>query len=197
MNKGKKLYTKNEVDAILSETVSDYEEKIAELKSIVANLTEINSNLSARLDEYKDKEELIFDAIKNATESAENIKREAEKKYAAEAESLRSFSVRWREYFSYLYKKYPLYDKVKEAKEVFDKLSYLLVKAKDRKVVEEFSTVLDGVSVPKSPFDPMKKINEYVAATSENGFNLDEVLNPGELQLEDLCKELGLIGEEN
>ena len=42
-------------------------------------------------------------------------------------------------------------------------------------------------------FDPKSKIRDYIAATGDNGFNLDEVLNPGELQLEDLCKELGLI----
>ena len=44
-------------------------------------------------------------------------------------------------------------------------------------------------------FDPKSKIEAFVAATSDNGFNLNEVLNPGELQLEDLCKELGLIEE--
>ena len=47
----------------------------------------------------------------------------------------------------------------------------------------------------QSVFNPKSKINAYIAATSDNGFNLDEVLNPGELQLEDLCKELGLIEE--
>ena len=43
------------------------------------------------------------------------------------------------------------------------------------------------------PFNPKEIINDYVAATGDNGFDLDEVLNPGELQLEDLCKELGLL----
>ena len=44
-------------------------------------------------------------------------------------------------------------------------------------------------------FNPKKKIVDYIASTGDNGFNLDEVLNPGELQLEDLCKELGLMQE--
>ena len=53
------------------------------------------------------------------------------------------------------------------------------------------------LSKQKERFNPKKKIDEYIAATTEstNGFNLDDVLNPGELQLEDLCKELGLIEE--
>ena len=44
-------------------------------------------------------------------------------------------------------------------------------------------------------FNPKKIMDEYIATTGDNGFNLDEVLNPGELHLEDLCKELGLIEE--
>ena len=43
---------------------------------------------------------------------------------------------------------------------------------------------------------PKSKIEAFVAATSDNGFNLNEVLNPGELQLEDLCKELGTMEED-
>ena len=42
---------------------------------------------------------------------------------------------------------------------------------------------------------PDKSIQDYIASTGDNGFNLDEVLNPGELKLEDLCKELGLLEE--
>jgi hypothetical protein len=55
---------------------------------------------------------------------------------------------------------------------------------------------LEGKVNDNKIFDPEKRIADYVSATSENGFNLEEVLNPGELHLEDLCKELGLIEEE-
>ena len=41
-----------------------------------------------------------------------------------------------------------------------------------------------------------QKIKDYIAATGDNGFNLDDVLNPGELELEELCRELGLIDAE-
>ena len=46
-------------------------------------------------------------------------------------------------------------------------------------------------------FDPKKRIERYVAEESDTGFNLDDVLNPKqELDLEKLCRELGLMDEE-
>ena len=53
--------------------------------------------------------------------------------------------------------------------------------------------LIDGKS--KTKFQPKNKIRDYIAATENDGFNMDEVLNPGDLQLEDLCKELGLLEE--
>ena len=50
------------------------------------------------------------------------------------------------------------------------------------------------VEIPGGIFNPKKKIEEYVSSET-NGFNLEEVLNPGELDLGDLCKELGLTEE--
>ena len=58
---------------------------------------------------------------------------------------------------------------------------------------KEFS---DNNSKNNKVFAPKEKIQDYIASTSDSGFNLDEVLNPGELELEDLCKELGLMEEE-
>ena len=44
-------------------------------------------------------------------------------------------------------------------------------------------------------FNPKEKIERYIE-NDVNGFNLEEVLNPGELQLEDLCRELGLMEDD-
>lgn len=196
MKSDKRFYKASEVEKIVSGVSSDYEKKIAEMRNAISELSENNLKLANELEGYKEREELINESIENATESAAKIRRNAEKKYAAEVDSLKKFASRWRGYFSYLYKKYPLYDTVKESKTVFDKLAKLLAKAEDRRVIEEFSDVLDKSAVNKGVFDPKQKINDYIAATSDNGFNLDEVLNPGELELEDLCKELGLIDED-
>ena len=43
-----------------------------------------------------------------------------------------------------------------------------------------------------APFNPKAKIDAYMK--SESGFDMEEVLNPkGELNLEDLCRDLGLM----
>ena len=46
-------------------------------------------------------------------------------------------------------------------------------------------------------FDPKAVIEKYVEGEEETGFNLDDVLNPkGKLDLEKLCRSLGLMEEE-
>ena len=66
----------------------------------------------------------------------------------------------------------------------------------EKSVIDKLSTLIPQTPRgKKQSFDPKARIDEYIAATGDNGFNLEEVLNPGELQLEDICKELGLIEE--
>ena len=83
---------------------------------------------------------------------------------------MKKLSTDWQDFFDSLKEKYPTYEVVKEIKDT-----------------------LDSINKPSKVFNPQSKINEYIAATSDSGFNLDEVMNPGDLKLEDLCKELGLI----
>lgn len=48
----------------------------------------------------------------------------------------------------------------------------------------------------KNPdFNPKKIIDDYVAVSSENGFDLNQV-NDTTIKLEDVCKDLGLIDED-
>ena len=45
-------------------------------------------------------------------------------------------------------------------------------------------------------FDPKAVIEKYVEGEEETGFNLDDVINPkGELDLEKLCRNLGLMDD--
>ena len=91
-----------------------------------------------------------------------------------------------------LKEKYPMYAPVKKALEIKGKIDKISSKDKPKEVVNKLES-----SIPKEVagdnFNPKRKIRDYVAATGDNGFNLDEVLNPGELKLEDICKELGLL----
>ena len=72
----------------------------------------------------------------------------------------------------------------------------LLKTGDNRAVIKGFCAEMEKTADEKVKiFNPKQKINEYIAATADNGFNLEEVLNPGTLHLEDLCKELGLLEE--
>ena len=94
-----------------------------------------------------------------------------------------------------LVEKYPMYPIVVSADKMRERVEEILKNGGEdavKKIIGEFyestGDALDG-------FDPKKKISEYIAATDDSGFSMDEVLNPGKLQLEDLCKELGLLAE--
>ena len=62
----------------------------------------------------------------------------------------------------------------------------------DIETIDELDAIIDYGG---NKFNPKSKIKDYIVATNDGGFDMNEVLNPGVLKLEDLCKELGLIEE--
>lgn len=63
----------------------------------------------------------------------------------------------------------------------------------DREKVEKLNLAVGGIRVK---FDPKAKIESYLDAAEDEtacAFDMNEVLNPGELDLEELCKEMGLM----
>ena len=144
----------------------------------------------------KNEESLVSDALIKAQTKAKSVERKVDLQYAATLLMLRNFSNKWSEYFNYIKEKYPFYPATKQAVSLKEELDKILGKKNSKKTVEQLDSSLKKVNdVSNNTFDPKAKIQDYIAATSDNGFNLDEVLNPGELQLEDLCKELGLLEE--
>ena len=191
----KSLYTRQEVEKLLSKCQIEYNEKLNELKDTINELTDKNNTLNSKLDEYKKDEHLIVSAIKDAEDKALSIKKIAQQEYELCAKSLRAFCITWKEYFKYLLEKYPYYSSVKQSADLCKKVESILDKEDSKKVVEFAKENLDKLVKDNDNFNPKAKIQEYISATGENGFNLEEVLNPGELRLEDLCKELGLLEE--
>ncbi len=188
---GKKKYKRDEVLEILSAYKTEYEIKLKEQRDRIVELLAENKKLSVELDDFKNRDESISGAIIESKEKAVEIEKKAEQRHNLLIESLRSFVKKWKAYFNYVSEKYPLYGATKEAKAVFDKISEVI-----NSDVENVVDLLEGVVPEKrnnKVFNPQEKIDDYIAATGDNGFNLDEVLNPGELVLGDLCKELGLI----
>lgn len=189
----KKKYNAAEVKAMLSENCAEFENRLAEQRARITDLVEENKKLQASVEIYKNKEENIIRALTDAEDKAREMKRRAETEYALTSESLKRFSEKWREYFNVLKEKYPLYPTVSRAESLKNKLDELLRTGNNKVLAETLEKDLQAAENDGGFFDPKKKIEEYIAATDDNGFNLEEVLNPGALRLEDLCKELGLL----
>lgn len=193
----KKKYKKIEVESLINENIASYEEKLNALKERLNDLTAENASLMGELLLYKEKDAQISLALKSAEEKALNIEKRAEKRYNAEILSLKNFSVKWKTYFDYLIKKYPMYPAVTKANKLFLDIEKCVNSNLDSKSIVkiiEDAIKENKVEIPGGIFNPKKKIEEYVSSET-NGFNLEEVLNPGELDLGDLCKELGLTEE--
>lgn len=198
MELNQKKYKREQVEKIVLDIKNENQTIIANYKQKIIDLALENQKLKAEIEDFREKESSISSAIRDAENFSATLKENAEKKYLSEIECLKSFAVRWREYFNSLKEKYPLYGKIDEAKNVFDEINSVILKNSGVKAIDKINDKLDDFGVNKTPniFNPQGVINDYISATSDNGFNLNDVLNPGELELGELCKELGLIDEE-
>ena len=170
---------------------AQYENLIVEYRARISELVKENSELVKKIEEMTSKESLIVATLERAEKTSLEIEKRAELEYSLELQRLNKFVEDWDNYFKQLQEKYPLYPTTKKAIKIKDKAKELSKTSNAKKAIEQ----LDGMINEKKKFNPKQKIKDYVVATSDNGFNLDEVLNPGKLELEDLCKELGLIEE--
>ena len=191
----KRKYARKEVEKMIDDIVREYEEKLSEQKARIAELVRENSVCRAELDVYIDKDKQISDALKKAEEYSNALKQKSDMRYALAVENLAAFLVKWQAYFEHLKEKYPMYPIVQEAVNLKDKISEIIGKYDEKTVIYLADKETSGIKNVKTTFNPKEKIADYIAATSDNGFNMDEVLNPGALRLEDLCKELGLLTE--
>ena len=137
-----------------------------------------------------DKEPLIIATLERAEKTSQEILARTELEYSLEMQKLRTFVEKWDDYFNQLQEKYPHYPTIKKAVEIKNEVKKYSEKSNAKNTIEKLDSMIG-----EKKFNPKQKIKDYVVATRDNGFNLDEVLNPGKLELEDLCKELGLIEE--
>ena len=170
---------------------AEYENLISEQNNRISELIKENANIRAKEDYINQKEKLILTTLEQAENNAKMLDEKSKLQYSYEMQRLKQFVEKWDAYFNDLQEKYPLYSSVKQAVDIKDKV----IKSQEKEARKTILEIDEILSKQKERFNPKKKIDEYIAATtaSANGFNLDDVLNPGELQLEDLCKELGLI----
>jgi hypothetical protein len=192
----KNKYHKSEVQKMLEDSTTYYEDKLFEQKTRIDELIKENQQLLSSLEVYKTKEQSINNALISADKEANDLIERSKVQYAMVVESLKKFYLKWNLYFKELKDKYPLYPAVNKALNLAESLNKIFTVKDERQVIEELKEELYQTQGDDGRvFDPKRKIEDYIAATSENGFNINDVLNPGELELEDLCKELGLIEE--
>ncbi len=188
----KRKYKKTEVSAMIEAYRAQYEKLILEYRARISDLLKENAALLEKVEAMSNKEPLIIAMLERAEKTSLETLEKSELQYSLEMARLKRFAEKWDNYFKQLEEKYPLYPTTKKAIEIKDKVCDFSPEDNAKKVIEE----IDGMLEDQAEFNPKQKIKDYVVATSDNGFNLDEVLNPGKLELEDLCKELGLIEEE-
>lgn len=193
MELNKNKYSAKEVRRMLDEIETDYRDRFSAQKEKIASLTTENREMRSQLNEYVNKKNHIEKALTDAETQASAIVKNAELSYELERLKIKRFSEKWDKYFTLLKEKYPLYPYVKKTCEISDKLNDVL-SCNGKQVVSVAEKLVEKKD--NEAFNPMSRINDYVAASGDNGFNLDDVLNPGELRLEDLCEELGLIEKE-
>ena len=186
----KRKYKKNEVSAILKVYQRQYEENIAELKKQILDLAKRNTELLEEVERVRSRESLVYKTLERAEITSQEIEKNAKMQYALEIERLKRFSEKWDDFFKSLEEDYPHDKTAKKAVKINQKIKDS-VDDNPQDFIEEIDKFISG----EKTFNPKKKIVDYIAATGDNGFNLDEVLNPGKLELEDLCKELGLMQE--
>ena len=192
----KKKYKREEVERLINSVSAEYESKLLSQKNRISLLLDENKRLTAELGMYEDKENLILSTLKDAEEKAEELKENARLRYDLTVEQLKNFSVRWRHYFDYLLEKYPLYPEIIKATEIVAELNKHLNSGESPEItVSEANTAIERAE-RRAVFNPKEKIEAYFASEEKTGFNMEEVLNPGELKLEDLCRELGLTEDD-
>ena len=196
----KKKYNINEVKKLLNDCATEYENKITQQKQLVNQLNEENKKLYAELQSFRSKSEVINSTLIKSQEIAMDIENKSNLQYSLTVEKLKAFSERWAKYFEDLKKTYPLYSTVIESVELKEKIDDIFSKDLDAKLtIEEIESLMFGEQSEGEVvgvFDPKKRIGDYIAATSDSGFDMEAVLNPGRLELEDLCKELGTMEED-
>ena len=192
MDLNKRKYKKQEVSAIINAYKGQYEKLIAEYRARIGELLKENAMLAEKVEASSKKEPLLLAMLERAEKTSLETVEKSELQYSLEMERLKSFVAKWDDYFKNLEEKYPLYPTTKIAIDLKNKVEGFSENDRAKQAIEE----IDGILDEQAEFNPKQKIKDYVVATSDNGFNLDEVLNPGKLELEDLCKELGLIEEE-
>ena len=185
----RKKFKQEEVEKLIAGIRDAYETKIRRLEYRNEGLVSENRNLRASLAEYKNRESKVGKALVAAESKGEEIKEFYRMSAETEWKTLQLFAEKWKKLAAQMADVIPKDDAEKYSK-FADDLASLLGKARDE------GTAAEEVAPEEEAFDPKAVIGKYIESEEETGFNLDDVLNPkGELDLEKLCRGLGLMDD--
>ncbi len=190
----KKKYTQKEVRDIFLAYKNEYESRFIELSSRISELVSENIRLKAEVEKKDEKESLILSVLKRAEQTALDLEKQANLEYELAFDRLKKFNEKWNSYFEKVKEKYPTSSQVKKAIKIKNKVTELSnSKISAKLACNNLELLIDEQESIKKKFEPKKKLANYISASTNSGFNMDEVLNPGNLELEAICKELGLM----
>lgn len=199
-----KKFTQREVEQLIAGIREAYEIKIRQLNYRLDGLVGENRSLRASLAEYKDREGKVGKAIVAAEEKGEEIKEFYRMSARTEWQTLRLFADKWKALAAQMEGLIPQGEAEQYAQFAED-LSALLGKEPSfappaQEPAAPPAPEREEAAAPPEHFDPKAVIEKYVEGEEESGFDLNDVINPkGKLDLEKLCRNLGLMddSEEN
>ena len=203
----KRSYRRVEVQALLDGVINDYESKLFEQKNRISDLIVQNEKLIRKNDYFQRKEELITETLKNATKKAQEIIEDANIIYNIASERLaileNNIEVYCKKYLSGMISP----KKAEKIKAIKSELTAIAKSSKNdeervvkatkvfanSKVIEIKDDRIPELKRQKNDeFNPEMLIKEYFESASSSGFNMEEITNAKDADLEDLCKEMGL-----
>lgn len=190
----KAKYKKDEVQKLLNELQAEKDALINDKDEKILQLKEENAKLLSQVECAERDADIIKNAVIDAEREAQAVRNQIQLEYQLETEKLKLFFLRWNSYFNYLVKTYPNYAVTEKVMRIKKKLVELFGDHNGKEIINQLDEQVAGeVAVTTAPFNPQAKIDAYIK--SESGFDMNQVLYPDQkdLDLSDLCKELGLM----
>ena len=189
------------------ERKDDYSNNM-ELKKQINELRNENLRLRALLDEYKNKEQSISNAIIASIEHANQLEASRKKLYSLDIQRSRLMYLRMEQVINELYRKYPELKKDMKLKDLSERFKSMVFNDLNEKNTESISFGLKKQPVIDDPikkllrniidcFDSKKTEEKPVGKTgvitnvTSSGFDFEEALHPT-MQLDEILKAFNL-----
>ena len=189
------------------ERKDDYSNNV-ELKRQINELRNENLRLRALLDEYKNKEQSISNAIIASIEHANQLEASRKKLYSLDIQRSRLMYLRMEQVINELYRKYPELKKDMKLKDLSERFKSMVFNDLNEKNTESISFSLKKQPVIDDPikkllrniidcFDSKKTEEKPVGKTgvitnvTSSGFDFEEALHPT-MQLDEILKAFNL-----